>query len=164
MDAFKNQLTLANSVAVIQELEKATAAKKKADCVETFTSSAPTALARLSEKNGDVSKLTKPEICSLLFSCYGTKIDEKKHLKPKLIEMLTDKIRGNPEAVAAAVAYLVAPVANEDLVATAVPAQIDHDVSEDLAATIEPVQTDPATNTTAPPVSSTQPVVDAEIP
>jgi hypothetical protein len=125
MNAFKNQLTLANSVALIQELEKAVAAKKAADSAETFTSSAPTALARLSEKNGDVSKLTKAEICCLLFSCYGAKIDEKKHLKPRLIEMLTDKIRENPEAVAAAVAVLVAPVATEDLVATTEPALTD---------------------------------------
>jgi hypothetical protein len=58
LNAFKNQLTLANSVALIQELEKAAAAKKAADLAETFTSLAPTALVRLSEKNGDVSKLT----------------------------------------------------------------------------------------------------------
>jgi hypothetical protein len=82
-------------------------------------------LARLFERNGDVSKLTKAEMCSLLFSCYGAKIDEKKHLKNRLIEMLTDKIRQNPEAVAAAVAVLVAPVATEDLVATTEPALTD---------------------------------------
>jgi hypothetical protein len=60
-------------------------------------------------------------MCSLLFSCYGAKTDEKKYLKPRLIEMLTDKIRQNPEAVAAAVAVLVAPVATEDLMATTEP-------------------------------------------
>jgi hypothetical protein len=121
-------------------------------------------LARFSEKNGDVSKLMKPDICCLLFSCYGAKIDEKKHLKPKLIEMLTDKIRENPEAVAAAVAYLVAPVVTEDLAATTDPAQTDPIATEDLVATTEPAQMDPATNTPAPPVSLTEPIADAGIP
>jgi hypothetical protein len=64
-------------------------------------------------------------MCSLLFSSYGAKIDEKKHLKPKLIEMLTDRIRENPEAVAAAVDVLVAHIATEDLVVTTEPALTD---------------------------------------
>jgi hypothetical protein len=111
MDAFQNQLTLAKSVAMLQEFDKAAAAKKQNDSVETFTSSAPTALAKLSEKNDDVSKLTKPETCSLLFACYGAKTDEKKHLKPKLVEMLRDKISENPGAVASAVTALIAAAA-----------------------------------------------------
>jgi hypothetical protein len=66
MDAFQRQLTLAKSVAsMLQKFDKAAAAKKKND----FTSSAPTpALAKLSKKNDNVSKLTKPETCSLLFA------------------------------------------------------------------------------------------------
>jgi hypothetical protein len=57
-------------------------------------------------------------------------------LKPKLIEMLTDKIRENPEAVAAAVAHLAAPAVMEDLAAaTDEPAQTDPVATEDLAAT-----------------------------
>jgi hypothetical protein len=96
---------------MLQEFDKAAAAKKQNDSVETFTSSAPTALAKLSEKNDDVSKLTKPETCSLLFACYGAKTDEKKHLKPKLVEMLRDKISENPGAVASAVTALIAAAA-----------------------------------------------------
>ena len=57
-------------------------------------------------------------------------------MKPKLIEMLTDKIRENPEAVAAAVAHLAAPAVMEDLGATTnKPAQTDPVATEDLAAT-----------------------------
>ena len=72
------------------------------------------------------------------------------------------KIDCSAEAVAAAAAYLVSPVATEDLAATIGPAQIDHGVPEDLEATIEPAQKDPATNTTAPPVPSTEPIADAD--
>jgi hypothetical protein len=62
---------------------------------------------KLSEKNGDVSKLIKTEICCLLFVCYGVIADDKKLLKPKLVEMLEEQIKEKPEAIDATSALLV---------------------------------------------------------
>jgi hypothetical protein len=108
MSSFKNQLTkLALSVATIQEFDKTATAKKKVDSINIFLSLAPTALVKLSEKNDDVSKLKKLEICCLLFACYGVMVDDKKLSKPTLVNMLVAKIKEKPEAVGATAALLV---------------------------------------------------------
>ena len=70
------------------------------------------------------------------------------------------KIDCSAEAVAAAAAYLVSPVATEDLAATPHSAQTYPIATEDIAVTTDPVQIDPATNNTAPPVSSTEPIAE----
>jgi hypothetical protein len=60
---------------------------------------------KLAKKGGDVSKITKREMCSILLSCYGVLVKESTHAKPALMEMLVAKIAEMPGNV------LVSPVA-----------------------------------------------------
>ena len=61
----------------------AAAAKKKQDKTSGLLLAAPGAKAKLALKGGDVSKLTKKDICSLLLACYG-----KQWRSPSITRML----------------------------------------------------------------------------
>ena len=92
-------------------------------------------MVKLAKNSGNVLKLKKPELFALLYICYGTKVDEKKHLKPIVADMLRDKIRENPEAVvvtpeiaaaaAATAAAAVAAAAAAAVAAAEVPIATD---------------------------------------
>ena len=101
----KNQVGLAKSIADIQAQDKAATLKKKDADTHALLLLAANAREKLSVKNGDVSKMTKKEICSILLACYGALFEESKYAKPVLVQMLSEKIEKNPEMV------VVSPVA-----------------------------------------------------
>jgi hypothetical protein len=63
---------------------------KKQDYTTALVLLSVNAREKLAEKDGDVSKITKKEICAILLAFHGTAVDESKHLKPALVQMLTD--------------------------------------------------------------------------
>jgi hypothetical protein len=96
---WQNQVDLAKSLVDIQEHDKKEAAKKMADESTMLVMLAGSAMEKLSQKSGDVSKITKKEICSILLACYGALVEESKHNKPALVDMLRVKIAERPENV-----------------------------------------------------------------
>jgi hypothetical protein len=66
------------------------------------TTLAPAASAKLAEKQGDVSKLTKAAIVAMLYVDYGDDVSLTKRKKPELVKRLEDKIHGNPSDPATA--------------------------------------------------------------
>ena len=90
---------LAAFIATIQEVDKLATRMKKISATTELLLLATDAKKNLAEKNGDVSKITKKEICSLMLSCYAKYADEAKYSKPALIEMLAELIRKSPESV-----------------------------------------------------------------
>jgi hypothetical protein len=99
--ALENQLQLGQSFAYISEHERGEAMRKKEGTKHELLNLAPLAKDNLAKKNGDVSKITKKQICSLLLACYGIELDEQKHPKPSLVEKLSKEIAERPKAVAA---------------------------------------------------------------
>jgi len=95
----ENQNQLAASTAQIAELEKAKASKKKKKKTDDLVVIATAAKNKLLLKNNDVSKLTKQEICSLLFTCYHELVEDASILKAVLVDMLQAKISANPGAI-----------------------------------------------------------------
>jgi hypothetical protein len=57
------------------------------------------ALEKLSKKKGDIDKLYKGEMCSLLLVFYEQYMDEDKTKKPELVKILREKIQGNRYAL-----------------------------------------------------------------
>ena len=85
---------MALSIATIDSADKAAKEGKKKETEETLLLLAPEAKAKLASHNGDAAKLTKKQACSLLLLVeYRTSVDDTKHLKCKLVDMLTDRIR-----------------------------------------------------------------------
>ena len=83
--------------------EKREAQKKKDGAKHELLNLAQIAKQNLANKNGDVSKITKKYICSLLLACYGKEVEEHKHHKPSLVQKLSSEIAKRPEAVAVAI-------------------------------------------------------------
>jgi hypothetical protein len=54
---------------------------------------------KLAAKNGDLTKITKREICAILLVHYGTSVEEGKHAKRALINMLSAKVKVSPENI-----------------------------------------------------------------
>jgi hypothetical protein len=89
---WENQTKLAESLAIIEAATKDAKENKKKTTEDALRALAPDAKVKLAEKNGEIEKLTKKHICSLLLVEYGTLVDESKHLKPKLVDMLMAKM------------------------------------------------------------------------
>jgi hypothetical protein len=66
---------------------------------EMLKGKASGALIKLSTKKGDVEKLYKGEMYSLLFAFYGLYMDEEKIKKPELVNILREKIQDNRYAL-----------------------------------------------------------------
>ena len=69
---------------------------------------------------------------SLLFICYNIKLDEKKHLKPIIAEMLVDKIREHPKAVVVTPEIAAAATATAAAAVTISAAAIDVVVPDEV--------------------------------
>jgi hypothetical protein len=102
---WRNQVLLAKSIADIQAHDKAATLQKKASDASALVLLAADAREKLTAKNGDVSKITKKEICAILLAYYGTVVEETKHLKHVLVQMLSKLIDESPENI------VVSPVA-----------------------------------------------------
>jgi hypothetical protein len=120
---YVNKVDLTKSIADIEANEKAAALKRKNDSTRKLIQLSGDARTKLVAKNGDVSKITKKEISAMLLAFYGTSVDESKHSKPVMIQMLSEKIQKSPEnivvsPVAAAPGAARAPVAAAALATT----------------------------------------------
>jgi hypothetical protein len=102
LNLLRNKLQLAASIAEISRMDKADAQSKKNAEREVKKKLAPAASAKLAEKQGDVSKLTKAEIVAILYYDYGDDVCHTKHKKPELVKRLEDKIHRNPATASAA--------------------------------------------------------------
>lgn len=102
LNLLRNKLQLAASIAEVYRMDKADAQAKQHAERETKKTLAPAASAKLAEKQGDVSKLTKAEIAAILYVDYADDISLTKHKKPELVKRLEDKINGNPNDPATA--------------------------------------------------------------
>jgi hypothetical protein len=96
LNLLRNKLRLAASIAEVYRMDKADAQAKKHAERETKKTLAPAASAKLAEKQGDISKLTKAEIAAILDVDYADDISITKHKKPELVKRLEDKINGIP--------------------------------------------------------------------
>ena len=107
----KNQCLLAQSIAEIKTGDKAAAEEKKSKELRDLVMLAGPANSKLAAKNGDLTKITKREICAILLVYYGTRVEEGKHAKQALIDMLSAKIEASPEniVIPAAAAAAAAP-------------------------------------------------------
>ena len=56
--------------------------------------------AKIKLASGDVRKLTKKEMCSLLLASYNTLIEDNKYNKQRMAGMLSEKIRADPSPIA----------------------------------------------------------------
>lgn len=99
MNKVENQLKLAASLAQIRETEKEEEAEKKTDEEIKLRGLAEKALEKLVQKNGEVGKLYKSELCALLFVHYAKFYFEKKCKKDVLTKALRDNILSNREAL-----------------------------------------------------------------
>ena len=100
--ALENQLQHGQSFASLSEHQRGEAMRKKKGKKHELLNLAPLAKDnRLAKKSGEVSKITKKQICSPILACYGIELDEQKHLEPSLVEKLSKEIADCPEAVAA---------------------------------------------------------------
>jgi hypothetical protein len=97
----RNQLQLANSLASIERSEAAIAKKKKTDSFAERLAMAPTAVVKLAEKGGQVTRLTKKDISSLLFVYFSVDMDEVKHKKLELVTKLDERMVNDPEKLPA---------------------------------------------------------------
>jgi hypothetical protein len=91
----KNQTMLAKSLGEIEEADRQIKKTKRMVAEEMLKGKAPGALIKLSSKKGDVDKLYKGEMCSLLFAFYGLYMDEEKTKKPDLVNVLQEKMQVN---------------------------------------------------------------------
>ena len=62
---------------------------------------APTAVVKLAEKGGQVTRLTKKDISSLLFVYFSVDMDEVKHKKLELVTKLDERMVNDPEKLPA---------------------------------------------------------------
>jgi len=93
MKNMENGLQLANSLAEIRRLDQAEKDKKQNDLSAEQQALAPKARDKLVEKGGDVSKLTKKEIASILFVYYSVSVASGSLVKkPELVEKLKEAI------------------------------------------------------------------------
>ncbi len=96
LEKLTNQLQLANSLAVIERSDTATAKKKKPSLL-------PIALRwhlwrlELAEKDGHMIRLTKKDISALLFVHFLVDMDKLKHKKPEVVTKLTGCMVNDPE-------------------------------------------------------------------
>jgi hypothetical protein len=101
LNRMKNQMMLAKSLGEIEEADQQIKKTKIMVAEEMLKEKAPGALTKLSSsKKGDVGKLYKGEICSLIFALYGVYMDEEKTKnKPELVNVLQEKIEANRYAL-----------------------------------------------------------------
>jgi hypothetical protein len=52
---------------------------------------------KLAAKKGDLTKITKKEICAILLVYYGRRVEEGKHSKQTMIDILSAEIEASPE-------------------------------------------------------------------
>lgn len=71
LKSLRNELQLADSIAEIARVDKASKAKKKNESHQELLELAPKARDNLQAKNGNVSKITKKEISSILLMYYS---------------------------------------------------------------------------------------------
>jgi hypothetical protein len=95
LNLLRNKLQLAASIAEVSRMDKADAQSKKNAEREVKKKLAPAASAKLAEKQGDVSKLTKAEIVAILYDEYGDDVCQTKHKKHELVKRLDGKINRN---------------------------------------------------------------------
>ncbi len=95
-------MMMAKSLGEIEEAKRQLKVNKKTAAEEILKGKAPRpmALEKLSmKKGGDIHKLYKGEMCSLLLVLYGQYMDEDKTKKPELVKTLREKIQGNRYAL-----------------------------------------------------------------
>ena len=90
----KNKWELAASLATINCLETETKKKKKEALTQEMKELAPKARTKLQENNGDVTKLWKKEIASLLLVDHNIEIDPDKAKKNELTKLWEDNTCG----------------------------------------------------------------------
>jgi hypothetical protein len=105
-------LELTASLAEISALSKASKEQDKCKAHTELMDLAPSALVKLqSDKlNGDASKLTKKEICSLSFRYFGV-LHKDSNPKPLLVSGLQGLVQAQPDVLVAAAAALAAAAA-----------------------------------------------------
>lgn len=99
LNRMKNQMMLAKSLGEIEEADRQLKKTKRTVAEEMLKGKASGALTKLSNKKGDVDKLYKGEVCSLLFVFYGVYMEEEKTKKPDLVNVLREKIQDNRNAL-----------------------------------------------------------------
>ena len=82
----------------IEALKVAEANKKKKSEMSELIVNAPAAKAKLAAKCGDINKITKNDIFSLLLACFGEVVWESTS-KPALVQLFSANFRKIPEAV-----------------------------------------------------------------
>jgi hypothetical protein len=95
----KNKLEFSQSLATIALLEQRNDQQYK-DSIDTeLRVLAPASKYKLAAKGNDVSKLTKKEICALLFSYFAVKEDITKKRKGDIVLQLEKEIECNPHTL-----------------------------------------------------------------
>ena len=74
------------------------AKKKKNPETSELIVNTPAAKAKLAEKCGDFTKITKRDICSLLLACFGGHVRERAS-KLAMVQILYAEIQDRPEAM-----------------------------------------------------------------
>ena len=114
----KSHCMLAQSIAEIKAGDKAaTEEKKPKELRDLLVMLAGPANSKLAAKNGDLTKITKREICAILLVYYGTSVEEGKYAKQALVDMLSAKIEAGPENIvipAATAAAAAAPISEAE--------------------------------------------------
>ena len=95
-----NQMQMSKSLAEIRTIETTVTVDKKKIYTDSLILLAPSAKIKLASNSGDVMKLTKKEMCSLLLASYNTLIEDNKYNKQRLAGMLSEKIRADPSPIA----------------------------------------------------------------
>jgi hypothetical protein len=95
-----NQMQMSKLLAEIRTIETTATVDKKKIYTDSLILLAPSAKIKLASNSGDVMKLTKKEMCSLLLESYNTLIEDSKFNKPRLASMLSEKIVAGRVAVA----------------------------------------------------------------
>jgi hypothetical protein len=93
-----NALQLSQSMATISNEQSNESAQKKIELQVVYGALAPSALAKLVAKNGNPTKITKKEILSISFSVFRI-LEEEKHLKDILVEILMKHIDKDPTKI-----------------------------------------------------------------
>jgi len=89
-------LQLASSISQVSRVQRLeTIARRDEENAEKLNL-APMAITKLEKNNGDAEKLTKKEIVAILWVKYNITMQESRHKKQKLVDMLRDKMQNTP--------------------------------------------------------------------
>ena len=113
LDRFQNMQQMAASIAEISKLEEENKEQKKDIMVSEYVSNVQKAMGKLT-RYSLLSKLTKKELASILYVQYKTLIDTSKPIntKPKIIDILSSKIRLQPTLLGCAPDMVLAVLAS----------------------------------------------------